>query len=150
MGWFRARIGRIVLLALGAIALLAVGLLAAGCGGEEGQKAAKEGQKAAKEGKKAAKEGQAALVASDSGFEIDPDANLEVDGLGRRRLDWANVDEVAQGRTSPPAPGTTPSARAPRRTRPFRLLSTAASRTTRATCATSAPIWRPRLPATAC
>ena len=62
MGWFSARIGRIVLLALGVIALLAVGLLAAGCGGEEGQKAAKERQKAAKEGHKAAKEGHAAAL----------------------------------------------------------------------------------------
>ena len=51
MGWFSARIGRIVLLALGAI-VLTVGLLATGCGGEEGQKAAKEGQKAAKEGQR--------------------------------------------------------------------------------------------------
>ena len=100
MGWFSARIGRIVLLALGAIALLAVGLLAAGCGGEEGQKAAQERQKAAKEGQEASKEGQkAALVGRGSiasGFEIDSDANNEGRLSEHCRPDWNEVGEVRQ------------------------------------------------------
>ena len=91
MGWFSTRIGRIVLLALGAIALLTVGLLAAGCGGEEGQKASKKGQKAAQEGQKAALAGTVGLVGRASGFE-DDDGNLVVDPP--KRIDEYGLEQL--------------------------------------------------------
>ena len=69
-----------------------------------------------------------------SNFEIDTDANLKLDDPAPSE-DWASVPQGSgpgqerRRRTSPPAPATTRSARAPRKTR-SRASSTARSRTT--------------------
>ena len=68
-----------------------------------------------------------------SNFEIDTNANLRVDDPAPS-IDWASVTQVRKGDSAQRQPATTRSARARRRTPPFRRSSTAASRPTRATC----------------